>query len=242
MIINLLSNNTKKFCVLLIALFVSSYVHALSRNYTYNTIEELNNTVFDIIGGFVANPWNSENNMAAYRELGKAKDIYSDILNEQFSSSYYGLDMNRELITEIKKMKVITQVVHDFINPLAGYAGGGVDATAFEAILRPLLVKAGWSCKIVPVHCQDIVFYEFSYKEFKILLAHNTRPKASQQQEFQGKYHDNEVSCSAYSKNRSRRIYVDTVVRGGNYKTVFFKDDTQKSYERLFNATSKRLD
>ena len=76
----------------------------------------------------------------------------------------------------------------------------------------------------------------------KILLAHNTRPKASQQQEFQGKYHDNEVSCSAYSKNRSRRIYVDTVVRGGNYKTVFFKDDTQKSYERLFNATSKRLD
>ena len=103
MIINLLSNNTKKFCVLLITLFVSSYVHALSRNYTYNTIEELNNTVFDIIGGFVANPWNSENNMAAYRELGKAKDIYSDILNEQFSSSYYGLDMNRELITEIKK-------------------------------------------------------------------------------------------------------------------------------------------
>ena len=140
-------------------------------------------------------------------------------------------------------MKNITGVMRDFLNPLAGYVGGSIDGPSFDIILKPIFDQFDWSCKKLSVNCSDIIFYEYTYKNFKMLLAYNTRSEASRSQKEQGIYNDNEVKCFAYNK-AFRRVdwFAKLVVRGGKYRIVEFKDDTNNVYNNLLKATSKRLD
>lgn len=214
-----------------------------SQSESSKALDKVNDYVMEVLGAFFMNPDNSHNNKVVYEKIKDVDDFYSEELENKYKSPYYESYTVREYYDKIERMKNITGVMRDFLNPLAGYVGGSIDGPSFDIILKPIFDQFDWSCKKLSVNCSDIIFYEYTYKNFKMLLAYNTRSEASRSQKEQGIYNDNEVKCFAYNK-AFRRVdwFAKLVVRGGKYRIVEFKDDTNNVYNNLLKATSKRLD
>lgn len=228
-----------KYIIIIILLGV--FVKADAQNNMMESLNKLNDYTMEILGAFFMNPDNSLNNKLVYEKICQLEKFYSDELDNQYSCP--DKNLFADYFNSIETMKNITNVMSDFLNPLAGYVGGSIDASSFDSILKPILEQFNWSCKTMSVNCSDIIFYEYTYKNFKMLLAYNTRPKASRYQEEQGIYNDNEVKCYAYIKEyRKIDWFIKLVVRGGTYRIVEFKDDTNTSYKNLVKATSSRMD
>ena len=65
----------------------------------------------------------------------------------------------------------------DFITAnIAGYSRGGIESTEWEQYFHPLLMEFGWTCEIIQ-STSEIVFYEYSRENFKMVLAKIIRPK-----------------------------------------------------------------
>lgn len=232
----------KKFICTFFFYFTFISIFGQSQSESSKALGEVNDYVMEILGAFFLNPNNNYNNKIVYEKIKDVDKFYSEELENKYKSPYYESYTVREYYDKIERMKNITGVMCDFLNPLAGYVGGSIDGPSFDIILKPIFDQFGWSCKKLSVNCSDIIFYEYSYKNFKMLLAYNTRSEASRYLQERGIYHDNEVKCFAYIKvYRKIDWFTKLVVRGGKYRIVEFKDDVNNNYKNLIKATSNRL-
>lgn len=205
-------------------------------------LEEVNNMTYDYVGSFLKNPENHENTLRVFRSLQTISKFY----NEQYAIRFELLSKfdnykTRQYVDQIEKVKLLVDAIDNFIGDIAGYVRAGVESPTFDYILKPLFEQFGWECKTLPIQCQDIIFFEYSKGNFKMLLAYNTRPMPDKQ-DLTGKYNDTEVSCYTYFKEfRETNVFSKYVVRGGKYRLIQYKDSKNTNYHSLTKATSKRL-
>lgn len=209
------------------------------------SLEELNNLTYDYIASFLEHPDNHENTLRVFHKLQTVGEFYKEQYDRRFELlSKYDNYKTRQYIAQIEKAKLLVDGIDEFVGNIAGYIRAGVESSTFDYLLKPLFEQLGWECKILPVQCQDIVFFEYSKGEFKMMLAYNTRPAPDNMQfiNVTGKYNDNEVSCYTYFKEfHETTIFAGYVVRGGKYRLIQYKDNQKKDYHNLTKATSKRI-
>ena len=208
------------------------------------SLEELNNLTYDYIGSFLEYPDNHENTLKVFQKLQTVSKFY----NEQYEKrvellSKFDNYKMRQYVDQIEKMKLLVDAIDKFVGYIVGYVRAGVESPIFDSLLKPLFEQFGWECKILPVQCQDIIFFEYSKGNFKMLLAYNTMPMPDKfKQDITKEYHDNEVSCYTYFKERRETSwFTKCVVRGGKYRLIQYKDSQNVNYHNLTKATSKRL-
>lgn len=206
------------------------------------SLEELNNLTCDYIASFLEYPDNHENTLKVFHKLQTVSKFYDEQYKKKFNMlSEFDNYKVRQYFDKIEKVKLLVDAIDIFVGNIVGYIRPGVESSTFDNLLKPLFEQFGWECKILPVQCQDIIFFEYSKGKFKMLLAYNIRPVSDGIR--QGKYNDNEVCCYTYFEEfRETNIFAGYVVRGGKYKLIQFKDSQNTDYHSLTKATSRRLD
>ena len=207
-------------------------------------LERLNNITYDYVASFLEYPSNHENTLKVFRGLQDLSKFYDEQSDKRFELlSRFDNYKTREYVNQIEKNKFLIDAIDEFVGCVAGYVRAGAKSQVFDQMLKPLFESFGWNCKIIPMECQDIVFFEYSKDEFKMLLAYNTRPAPGGfEADLSGKYNDNQVECYTYFKAlRKTSTFCSLVVRGGKYRLVEYKDNKETTYHNLTKASSKRI-
>lgn len=207
-------------------------------------LEKLNNITYDYVASFLRYPSNHENTIKVFNGLQDLSKIYDDQYEKRFELlSRFDNYKTRKYVDLIEKNKHLIDAIDEIVGCAAGYVRSGIESAVFDQMLKPLFDSFGWTCKIIPVECQDIVFFEYSKDDYKMLLAYNTRPKENNfEANMRGKYNDNQVECYTYYKAyRETNRFMSLVVRGGKYRLVEYKDNKETKYHNLTKAYSTRI-
>lgn len=219
----LISRLTKCFLCLLIFLNVPlNSIWAQSQ-----PIKDLANTVTDMVGSFMDNPYHHSNTLKIDKSIKECKNLLDDLYNKVPLSA-------REDYYMISNMKRLVKCV-DFITAnIAGYSRGGIDSGEIESMLNPMLDGFGWSWRVIH-STEDIFFYEYSKDNFRMVLAKNILPKKDI-----GDFNAVAFSCDSWNpKWKKYGSGVRRVVFGGNYQFVDYGDDEHK-YNKISKVASKR--
>ncbi len=229
----------KRIIAFLICFFGLNTSFALAQD-VLSTLEKLNNMTYDFISSFLSYPANHKNTLNVHEKL---ESLYKFYREEDNNMPYIDNYKVRQYYDEVKKHKELIEAFVEITGNVAGYIESGIDDVTFEVLMKPIFNQFGWCSTKLSISCPDIEFYEYSKDGFKMLLTHNTRPAADYRANNGfGIYYDNEVNCYTYWKEfRKTNTFCRMVVRGGLYRVVQYKDDTNTTYHRLTKATSKRI-
>jgi hypothetical protein len=213
----------KKICIFL-AFVLFSFMNANAQS---QVVRDMTNALTELTGSFLDNPYHHSNTV-------KVND-----LTQQFKSTID--EMYRQVPREaeadfyaILNMKKIIKSL-DFITAnISGYSRGGYDAADWEATFNAIMPSFGWTWKVIH-STEDIIFFEYSKDNFKMVLAKNILPKKDY-----GDYNAVAFACDTWDP-RLKRVTSGTrrVVFGGNYQFVTFGDDETK-YNKISKVASKR--
>lgn len=211
----------------LFLMFVYALIPLLGMNAQSQVVRDMTNALTELTGSFLDNPYHHSNTV-------KVND-----LTQQFKSTID--EMYRQVPREaeadfyaILNMKKIIKSL-DFITAnISGYSRGGYDAADWEATFNAIMPSFGWTWKVIH-STEDIIFFEYSKDNFKMVLAKNILPKKDY-----GDYNAVAFACDTWDP-RLKRVTFGTrrVVFGGNYQFVTFGDDETK-YNKISKVASKR--
>ena len=213
----------KKICIFL-AFVLFSFMNTNAQS---QVVRDMTNALTELTGSFLDNPYHHSNTV-------KVND-----LTQQFKSTIDEMykQVPREAETDfyaILNMKKIIKSL-DFITAnISGYSRGGYDAADWEATFNAIMPSFGWTWKVIH-STEDIIFFEYSKDNFKMVLAKNILPKKDY-----GDYNAVAFTCDSWDP-RLKRVTSGTrrVVFGGNYQFVTFGDDENK-YNKISKVASKR--
>jgi hypothetical protein len=211
----------------LFLMFVYALIPLLGMNAQSQVVRDMTNALTELTGSFLDNPYHHSNTV-------KVND-----LTQQFKSTIEEMyrQVPREAETDfyaILNMKKIIKSL-DFITAnISGYLRGGYDAAEWEATFNAIMPSFGWTWKVIH-STEDIIFFEYSKDNFKMVLAKNILPKKDY-----GDYNAVAFACDSWDP-RLKRVTSGTrrVVFGGNYQFVTFGDDENK-YNKISKVASKR--
>ncbi len=211
----------------LFLMFVYALIPLLGMNAQSQVVRDMTNALTELTGSFLDNPYHHSNTV-------KVND-----LTQQFKSTIEEMyrQVPREAETDfyaILNMKKIIKSL-DFITAnISGYSRGGYDAAEWEATFNAIMPSFGWTWKVIH-STEDIIFFEYSKDNFKMVLAKNILPKKDY-----GDYNAVAFACDSWDP-RLKRVTSGTrrVVFGGNYQFVTFGDDENK-YNKISKVASKR--
>ena len=211
----------------LFLMFVYALIPLLGMNAQSQVVRDMTNALTELTGSFLDNPYHHSNTV-------KVND-----LTQQFKSTID--EMYRQVPREaeadfyaILNMKKIIKSL-DFITAnISGYSRGGYDAADWEATFNAIMPSFGWTWKVIH-STEDIIFFEYSKDNFKMVLAKNILPKKDY-----GDYNAVAFACDSWN-SRLKRVISGTrrVVFGGNYQFVTFGDD-ENIYNKISKVASKR--
>lgn len=193
-------------------------------------INEMINALTELTGSFMENPYHHSNTLEIYDLTQQFKEVtdnaYSEVL---YSNSRVDSDL-----LYLKNMKGILKCLDFITASVAGYIKGGIDATEWEATFNPIMTEFGWRWKVL-YSTEQIVFYEYSKDNFRMVLAKNILPKKDIED-----YNAVAYSCDSWdSKWRRYTTGVRRIVFGGNYQFVIYGDD-ETEYKSISKVSSKR--
>ena len=200
----------------LFLMFVYALIPLLGMNAQSQVVRDMTNALTELTGSFLDNPYHHSNTV-------KVND-----LTQQFKSTIEEMyrQVPREAETDfyaILNMKKIIKSL-DFVTAnISGYSRGGYDAAEWEATFNAIMPSFGWTWKVIH-STEDIIFFEYSKDNFKMVLAKNILPKKDY-----GDYNAVAFACDSWDP-RLKRVTSGTrrVVFGGNYQFVTYGDDENK--------------
>lgn len=212
----------RSFLIIFTSLCISQYAKAQS-----DIVTEFTDGVNNIVGSFMDNPYHHENTL-------KIKDLCdqnSKLTDEMLDQAPYN-SVDYDYLSNAKGM---LKCLDQFTGSIAGYIRGGIDSGLFEYYFNPALNAFGWTWKVVK-STPDIILYEYSKENFKIMLAKNIRPKKDG-----GDYNEVSYSCYAWQKvYKENYVFCGRVIFGGDYQVVQFKDDSTTNYYTVTKLASYR--
>lgn len=197
--------------------------------------EQINNSLIDIIGTFIASPENHGNALSAFSGCQQINNICQAILKNKYETlSQYNNDKVHLFYNKIEKINAIAEAFEELTRTIVGYNSSGIEGTVMEILVDPLLIGSKWNKRILNITCEHAYFVEYSYNDFKMLFIKNTLPPNDDKNFI---YYNIEVTFAYDGKyNGGGTCYV-----GGNkYRMIQFKDNENSSYYNIAKATSVR--
>ena len=189
-----------------------SIIHAQSQ-----MIKELQDVIHIHVGSFIDNPNHHSNTVKIYDAIQEARKLVDDLYNQALVSDHPQAKVD---FPYLGRTKCVLNCL-DFITAnIAGYSRGGIESTEWEQYFHST---------------SEIIFYEYSREQFKMVLAKNIRPKKEG-----GDYNANSFSCYVWiPSTKEHHAFLKRVVFGGDYQFVEFGDDENR-YRKISNVSSKR--
>lgn len=203
-------------------MFVIHSSHAQSQ-----IVSEFAEAVTELTGSFLDNPYHHDNTLEIYEVSVKFKKA----LEEMYSNVPLEAEMD---FYRIKNMRCIIKCLDFVVANIAGYSRGGINASEWENTFLPIMSGFGWTWKVLH-STSDIVFYEYTKDDFKMVLAKNIRPE-------KGEADYNACSFTCYTWQpvyKEHYVFSSRYVFGGNYQFVEYGDAITK-YKTITRFSSKR--
>ena len=190
-------------------------------------VSEVEDAVTNITGSFLDNPYHHSNtikiNDIAVQFKTAMEEMYRQVPLEAEQDFY-----------RIKKVRTIIRCLDFIVANIAGYSRSGMDASEWDTTFNPIMSGFGWRWKVI-YSTSDIVFYEYSKDDFRMVLAKNIRPKIDG-----GDYNACSFSCYAWQPvYKEHYVFASRYVFGGNYQFVEYGDDVTK-YKEITKFSSQR--
>lgn len=203
-------------------------------------LKEYNNIAYDYISSFLYNPYNHENTEKVYEELYSMEKGYTDLLKNKAEVLYrYNNYKAHQYYENIETMLAMIKSFNDYIGSIVGYIRPGVDAPEYEIIIKPILEEFGWKCSPLSISSNNIQLLEYSYGNFKMLIARNTLPAPNYEMRI---HNDINFSCYAYFPQlKETNVFVTGTLRGGKYRLIAYKDNQNRHYYTIKRCVTKRL-
>ena len=199
----------------------------MKTNAQSQVVTDMTNALTELTGSFLDNPYHHSNTVKVNSLAQQFKSVIDDMYRQvprEAEADFYA----------IINMKKIVKCL-DFVTAnISGYSRGGYDAAEWEATFNAIMPSFGWTWKVIH-STEDIIFFEYSKDNFKMVLAKNILPKKDY-----GDYNAVAFACDTWDP-RLKRVTSGTrrVVFGGNYQFVTFGDDETK-YNKISKVASKR--
>lgn len=192
---------------------------------------EMSNAVTELAGSFMDNPYHHSNTIKIYNITKQFKNTIDEIYSEALYSNHPQASSD---LPYLRNLKGILKCLDFIVANIAGYSRGGIDATEWEGVFHYVMPGFGWTYKVIH-STEDIVFYEYSKDNFRMVLAKNIRPKKES-----GDYNANSFSCYTWQPvYKEYYAFTSRVVFGGNYQFVEYGDD-ETEYKKISKVSSKR--
>ena len=194
-------------------------------------VNEMSNAVTELTGSFMDNPYHHSNTIKLYDLTQQFKKTADEVYSEALYSNHPQASSD---LPYLRNMKGILKCLDFVVANIAGYSRGGIDAAEWEGMFHFIMPGFGWTYKVIH-STEDIVFYEYSKDNFRMVLAKNIRPKKDG-----GDYNANSFSCYTWQPvYKEHYAFTSRVVFGGNYQFVEYGDDETK-YKKISKVSSKR--
>ena len=214
----------RKKLFLLLAFALSSFMKGDAQS---QVVTDMSNALTELVGSFLDNPYHHSNTV----KVNNLTQQFKSTIDEMYRQVPRSAEADYYAILNMKK--IIKSL--DFITAnISGYSRGGYDATEWETTFNHIMPSFGWTWKVIH-STEDIIFFEYSKDNFKMVLAKNILPKKDY-----GDYNAVAFACDSWN-SRLKRVISGTrrVVFGGNYQFVTFGDDENKN-DKISKVASKR--
>ena len=216
---------------LLVCSVVSILISTQTLSAQSQLINEMSKAVTELTGSFMDNPNHHSNTIKLYDLTQQFKKATDEVYSEALYSSHPQASSD---LPYLKNMKEILNCLDFIVANIAGYSMGGIDAIDWESTFHYIMPGFGWTYRVIH-STEDIVFYEYSKDNFRMVLAKNIRPKKEG-----GDYNANSFSCYTWEPvYKEYYPFISRVVFGGNYQFVEYGDDETK-YKIVSKVSSKR--
>lgn len=211
----------------LFLMFVYALIPLLGMNAQSQVVRDMTNALTELTGSFLDNPYHHSNTV----KVNDLTQQFKSTIDEMYRQVPRSAEADYYAILNMKK--IIKSL--DFITAnISGYSRGGYDATEWETTFNHIMPSFGWTWKVIH-STEDIIFFEYSKDNFKMVLAKNILPKKDY-----GDYNAVAFACDSWDP-RLKRVTSGTrrIVFGGHYQFVTFGDDENK-YDKITKVASKR--
>ena len=216
---------------LLLCSVVSILISIQSLSAQSQLVNEMSNAVTELTGSFMDNPYHHSNTIKLYDLTQRFKKTTDEVYSEALCSSHPQASSD---LPYLRNMKGILKCLDFVVANIAGYSRGGIDATEWEGIFHYIMPGFGWTYKVIH-STEDIVFYEYTKDNFRMVMAKNIRPKKEG-----GDYNACGFSCYTYiPRFKEHHSFLKRIVFGGNYQFVEYGDDETR-YKKISKVSSKR--
>lgn len=211
----------------LMILSIYAFTSFLGINAQSQIVSQLSDAVTDLVGSFLDNPYHHSNTLRVNELTRQCKSTLDEMYRQVPSGAQTDFYLLSNMINLIEKLDFMTANI-------AGYSRRGVDANEWDSSFRPIMEGFGWSWKVLFVE-SDLVFYEYTKENFKMVLVKNNRSKINY-----GDYNCNSYECYTINPyNKKDEWFKRGNVHGGNYQFVICCDDEIK-YKKITKVSSKR--
>jgi len=220
-----------RFITALIFLILLFPIKSFSQSQNIKLYSDL---VIETIGSFFDNPFHHSNTEKVHKLLEyqlKTGDELWDMAWEYNQSDCYYIKNTMDLI----------KIVDQLIGEIAGEGSTFRWDSNEMKIMAPILSAFGWQ-KTTLCTCEDLEVYQYKKDDFKMVLAHNTRPKVYSECSLDLNW----VNYKLYHINpytKKMAYCYQRIIRGDRYQLVQYKDDDncrRSSYYAIKKATSRR--
>ncbi len=209
-------------CCIIAMMFVIRPSHAQSQ-----IVSEFAEAVTELTGSFLDNPYHHDNTV----KINDVSVKFKKALEEMYSNVPLEAEMD---FYRIKNMRSIIKCLDFIVANIAGYSRSGMNASEWETTFLPIMSGFGWTWKVLH-STSDIVFYEYTKGDFKMVLAKNIRPEKDEVD-----YNACSFSCYTWQPvYKEHYVFSSRYVFGGNYQFVEYGDDITK-YKTITRFSSQR--
>lgn len=191
------------------------------------------NLVTETVGSFFDNPYHHSNTEKVHKLLEEQLETGDELFKIAW-------DYNRSDCQYIKNSIDIIKLIDQLVGEISGSRTVRWDSSEMR-IIDPILSAFGWQ-KTMLCTCEDLEVFQYKKDEFKMVLAHNTRPKPYKDYVLDLNWVNYKLyHIDPYTKKMS--YFYQSLIEGDRYQLVQYKDDNnarRSSYRAIKKATSRR--
>lgn len=220
----------------IILLSISSLCFAQKDIYdeSLDQINKVNDMLVDCMASFLEFPSVHSNTIKIYDRILTIKNLSKEQQASKFniSSSILSNPKVQLYYKTVDNVFAYSEAFEELLRPFKGLNSAGLTQNQMT-LLDPLFRRFGWTISLLDINCRDAHFYEYVFKECKLMFIKNALPPA----DYYNSINNNiEVDFTYDYMGTGGRYYVG----GGKYRMIQFLDDENKKYRKVIKATSER--
>ena len=204
---------------------------------TLMDLEKINDDFNAYIASFLEFPEKHNNAIMAYDYVSKVRKMCDEVRYSTHKLSDKALSNPKVqyCFSEINRLRVYSDAWDELLRNFTKYSSAGLTQNQMN-ILDPIFKALGWKITLLDINCKDAYFYEYQFKEFKMLFIKNALPPENFEQKI---YNQIKVEYN-YEHKFLKGLGGWCIVGGGLYRMIQYKNDENPDYYKLIKATSER--